>query len=139
MVHILMLRWMPLIPLISLNKGWKCRVKTYILHSPSIPKHVLGVQNRTGTLQQKTWFIKKPSSFFFDPFPYQGGNNLIQNLKGRKSLRFLPMNSSICICSHFCTQTQLQAANQTGTRVMGHTSLRPSICNWTSENCKIKW
>ena len=39
--------------LISLSKEWKWRVKTYILDSPSILKHVLGVQNHTGTLLQK--------------------------------------------------------------------------------------
>ena len=47
---------------LSLHEGWKYRVKTCILHSPSTLKHVLGVPNHTRTLQQK-------HDFFFGPPP----------------------------------------------------------------------
>ena len=50
----------------------KWRKKTVILHSPSILKHILGVQNHTGTLPTKTWFIKKkPSSSFISRFRFE--------------------------------------------------------------------
>ena len=41
--------------------------KTFILHSPSIIKHIMGVQEHSGTLQKKHNYESEP--FFLSPSP----------------------------------------------------------------------
>ena len=76
--------------------------KTCILHSPSILKHILGVQDHSGTLQKKAWFTKKLRSLlhFRRPPPFRS-----KRLRKRKRAFFFTPSLNFC-CQ--CTKTRLK-------------------------------